>query len=326
MAKNSIQFGRLEKMTRSIDNTNRPSRSLKNRYYASNPRPHDCRRRRKWQIGSQQGRGKGSRRRLEHYFTWTSNSIESMGKRAARLNERIEFSLTALILRSGDASTFIPLPRCPNTTNPDATALLGSRTASAGRRTWSRFGTATDASTALRAIAVDWAQVKAVRYSEQIWWCPARSKGFYSWQNYKSTPYFNLLGSMPVRLYDSINERVFLYVTSKRIRKILPSCCAEYRGIFRPSGATMDRAETQNHMREDVASNYLEIGRRMKCPLNLEEKEALSGCALRCWSYPRSACRPRKWKSNDSMPRQKWIFYLILDVRYELASGGIIFF
>lgn len=79
-------------------------------------------------------------------------------------------------------------------------------------------------------------------------------KAFYTRQNYKSTPFFNLVGSMPVCLYDSINDRVFRYIPSSRIRKVLPTCCAEYRGIFRPTAATTDRAETQNHMREDVSS------------------------------------------------------------------------
>lgn len=52
--------------------------------------------------------------------TWTSNSMKSMGNRAAALKDRTEFSFTAINLRSDDANTFIPFPRCPTTTNPEA--------------------------------------------------------------------------------------------------------------------------------------------------------------------------------------------------------------
>ncbi|RWW29218.1 hypothetical protein GW17_00006262 [Ensete ventricosum] len=43
-----------------------------------------------------------------------------MGKRAASLKERSEFSLTSLSRGSGDASAFIPFPRCPITTSLSA--------------------------------------------------------------------------------------------------------------------------------------------------------------------------------------------------------------
>jgi hypothetical protein len=44
--------------------------------------------------------------------------MKSIGYLAAELNERIEFSLTPLALRSDDCNTFIPIPLCPITENP----------------------------------------------------------------------------------------------------------------------------------------------------------------------------------------------------------------
>lgn len=41
-------------------------------------------------------------------ITWTSNSTKSTANFPAVLKERIEFSLTAFILRSGDCKIFIP--------------------------------------------------------------------------------------------------------------------------------------------------------------------------------------------------------------------------
>jgi len=50
-------------------------------------------------------------------YTWTSNSMKSMGCLAALLKDIMEFSLIAFILRSVDCKIFIPFPLCPNTKN-----------------------------------------------------------------------------------------------------------------------------------------------------------------------------------------------------------------